>query len=287
MPVNGLETSSFYRVMLSYAYQEHPMKIFQSISQAVACLAAVALVCLFSPTTQGAAKAGAEQGQVIVVEVNGQASYTDGGQYVPLQKGAKLNQGTSIKTGPNSSVIIFLTNNKTELTIDASTTVNVDKLTSTKTGADTVSETEMELKEGKITGNVKKLSRASTFNVKTPVGVAGIRGTMFLVQANGVIHVLQGTVVITYVNPSTGVATPVTINAGQTFTPPANPAAPGARPTLAVINADVENTIVLQTRRMALVVSENPIVNIVIDQGATGPTVVIKPPDTFVTPTTP
>lgn len=247
------------------------MKIFQSLSQTVACLAALALVCLFSPTTQGAAKPGAEQGKVIVVEVNGQASYSDAGQFVPLKKDMTLNAGTSIKTGPNSSVIIYLSNNQSQLTIDASTTVNVDKLTSTKTGADTVSETEMELKEGKITGNVKKLSRASTFNVKTPVGVAGIRGTAFLVQANGVIHVLQGTVVITYVNPSTGVAMPVTINAGQTFTPPANPAAPGAQPTLAVINADVENTIAVQTKNMALVVSDSPVVKVIEAQFQTQP----------------
>ena len=223
-------------------------------------------VSLFIPANaHGAAKPGPEVGQAIIVSVNGQASYTDAsGQFVPLKPDMKLDPGATIKTGANSSVVVFLTNNKAQFTVDASTTITVNKLTATKTGADEVSETDLEVKDGKITGNVKKLSKASTFNVKTPVGVAGIRGTTFVIHANGVIHVTSGTVVIVYVNPSNGTSETVTVAAGQTFTPPPNPAAAGARPTLSVINNDVQNTITTEVKQMTKVVSSSEVVKVVM-----------------------
>lgn len=248
----------------------------------------MAAVSLFIPANaHGAAQPGPVVGQALIVSVTGQASYTDAsGQFVPLKPDMKLDPGATIKTGANSSVVVFLTNNKAQFTVDASTTVTVNKLTATRTGADEVSETDLEVKDGKITGSVKKLSKASTFNVKTPVGVAGIRGTVFVIHANGVIHVTQGTVVILYVNPSTGASEPVTVTAGQTFTPPPNPAAAGARPSLSVINNDVQNTIAVQVKQMAVVVSNNEVVNIIMTAsteprtGTKTTTVTIQPTET-------
>ena len=57
------------------------------------------------------------------------------------------------------------------------TLLGVDKLTFTQTGADVVTETQLDLKAGHIFGMVKKMSAASKYEVKIPNGVAGIRGT--------------------------------------------------------------------------------------------------------------
>ncbi len=65
------------------------------------------------------------------------------------------------------------------------TTLGIDKLTITDTGADTVSDTELNLKKGKIFASVKKLSGASQYLIKLPSGIAGVRGTKFSISADG------------------------------------------------------------------------------------------------------
>jgi len=66
--------------------------------------------------------------------------------------------------------------------VTSDTVLAIDKLSSVNTGADKVTETELDLRSGKIFGAVKKQSAASRFEVKIPNGVAGIRGTIFLDQ---------------------------------------------------------------------------------------------------------
>jgi len=106
------------------------------------------------------------------------------------------------------------------------TVVGFDKLTITKTGADKVTETQLDLKAGRIFGTVTKLSAASVYEIKIPNGVAGIRGTIYLIGADGIVSVLTGSVVVSYVsngsvitkevpagyqfNPATGQVTPIT-----------------------------------------------------------------------------
>jgi hypothetical protein len=96
------------------------------------------------------------------------------------------------------------------------TLMGVDKLTEMRTGADVVTETQLDLKAGHITGSVKKMSAASKYEVKIPNGVAGIRGTVFDISAEGLIKVLSGSVVLAYVGPSGSVVTQV-INGLQQF----------------------------------------------------------------------
>lgn len=87
------------------------------------------------------------------------------------------------------------------------TALGIDKLTSTQTGADVVTDTQLDLKAGRIFGTVKKMSPASTYEIKLPNGVAGIRGTIFDLSANGVLRVLLGSVGYAYVGPDGKVIT--------------------------------------------------------------------------------
>jgi hypothetical protein len=90
-------------------------------------------------------------------------------------------------------------------------------LTGVETGADRVSETLLDLKQGRISGTVKKLSAASKYEVKLPNGVAGIRGTIFDIQAAGVIKVYVGSMVVAWVDPTTQQVTTQTVMGGQSY----------------------------------------------------------------------
>ena len=72
-------------------------------------------------------------------------------------------------------------------------TMAIDKLTIVDTGADTVSDTELDLKKGKIFASVRKLSGASQYIVKLPTGVAGVRGTLFSISVDGAVACFEST----------------------------------------------------------------------------------------------
>ena len=91
-----------------------------------------------------------------------------------------------------------------------------DSLTATASGTDTVTETLLDLKKGSIFGNVKKQAAASRFEVKIPNGVAGIRGTTFLISASGNIACLIGSVVAAYTAATGDVNTQV-VSSGNQF----------------------------------------------------------------------
>ena len=98
------------------------------------------------------------------------------------------------------------------------TLLGIDKLTATETGADVVTETQLDLKAGHIFGMVKKMSAASKYEVKIPNGVAGIRGTVYDISAEGVVKVLSGSVVLAYVGPDGTTQTQVIMGL-QSLTP--------------------------------------------------------------------
>jgi hypothetical protein len=98
------------------------------------------------------------------------------------------------------------------------TVLAIKELTSTKTGSGTVQETQLDLRSGTIFGKSKKLSGGSKYEITLPNGVAGIRGTVYMINAQGLLDVLEGAVVIAYVAPDGSVITK-TVNAGYEFDP--------------------------------------------------------------------
>ena len=206
---------------------------------------AVALA-MFSVLAAQAADAGIAK----VVNIRGSARYmtTENPTWRPLKTGAILNPGTIVQTAAGSYADIVFNNPKATVAASAAltaaspsapssassgagsqpraeqdavrifenTVLGLDKLTMTQTGADKVTETQLDLKAGRILGTVKKLSAASTYEVKIPNGVAGVRGTVYTLSADGVLSVLSGSVVLAYVGPD---GTPVTkeIKAGEQY----------------------------------------------------------------------
>ncbi|HXF09935.1 MAG TPA: FecR domain-containing protein, partial [Desulfuromonadaceae bacterium] len=83
--------------------------------------------------------------------------------------------------------------------MQANTVLAINQLMISDTGVDAVSDTELDLRQGTIFGNVKKLSAASQYLIKIPTGIAGVRGTTFVISADGAITVVQGSMIISTV----------------------------------------------------------------------------------------
>jgi hypothetical protein len=153
-----------------------------------------------------------------VVRVQGSVSYSLGdNNWHPLVSGKYLPPGASIRTGDNGVVDVVLgiavdfpqagnipsrigmapdypvrgfmsykpTVEQNAIRLTENSLLTIDKLTTTDTGADTVSDTELDLKQGALYASVKKLSAAAQYIVKTPTGIIGVRGTQFNVALNG------------------------------------------------------------------------------------------------------
>jgi len=118
-----------------------------------------------------------------------------------VYKGMRLKEGDTVKTGKDSNAYIELDNDKV-VKLDASTVVTISNLSG---DADSGS-TNISLSSGKIFNDIKKkLTQNSTYKVRTPNAVMGVRGTLFFVGYNDLggrtgetnVAVLDGTVVAT------------------------------------------------------------------------------------------
>jgi hypothetical protein len=198
----------------------------------LAAVVTLAAVSVSAQTSDGIAK---------VVAKMGDARYFVAGDSTPhdVKVGMILKPGVTIQTasGAGNYVDLVLNNasavappspsasdiahfqpkaDQDGVRIFENTILAVDKLSKTSTGADVVSDTEMDLKAGSILGTVKKLTPTSKYEVKIPNGVAGIRGTIYFLNASGVLRVLTGSVVVAYVGSGGNVITQI-VNAGEQF----------------------------------------------------------------------
>jgi FecR protein len=190
-------------------------------------------------------------GVATIVRIQGEARYSPGdGTWHPLLVGKILGVGTIIQTGHDGTVDMVLgktvempqaaqwpdrigpapdvnvrglidykpsvEQNMVRMTGD--TMLAIDELTISDTGLDTVSDTELDLKQGRIFCSVKKLSAASEYLVKIPNGVAGVRGTLFEIDASGWCAVLKSSVLLALVGPD-GATTTHLLGEGNQFDP--------------------------------------------------------------------
>ena len=156
-------------------------------------------------------------GKAVVIKVVGSASYATakrGGGAV--QPGMIFRQGTRIVTGPGSSVVLDLGHNGETLVVRPDTTLSLDTLDLVPVGTDKAATTQVDLQRGSMGFSVKKLSTASKYEVRTPNGTAGIRGSEGVIYATGVFLCLDGTFLVSVKNLSTGVVETFTATAGNT-----------------------------------------------------------------------
>ncbi len=131
-------------------------------------------------TTPGAIKAGKIEGEAFRLTADGQS--------VPLKPGDSLIETDVVTTGKDSLVVlVFMNGSSVKLGADSKLAIEefkMDPLAEDIKVADlkqepNVSKTSLNLAYGEMVGDVKKLNKDSSYNIRTPVGAAGIRGTTF------------------------------------------------------------------------------------------------------------
>ena len=188
---------------------------------------------------------------VTVVRVQGEARYSPGDNaWHPLVAGKILNAGAVIQSDSNSTVDLVLSGKpiaipqtagapnavgaaadpnvrglvsspamveQNTVRMQGNTVLAIDRLTVSDTGADTVGDTELNLRFGEVFFNVKKISAASQYIIKIPNGVAGIRGSSGGLNAGGGMQMSNGTGIISLIR--NGVPVTFIVNAGFQFNP--------------------------------------------------------------------
>lgn len=130
-------------------------------------------------------------GVIKVARVQGEVTKLVAGVAVPIKNGDRVTESDTVVTGPTGGVVLVFANGSS-VKLGASSKLNIEefkmdplaadiKATDIKDREPTVSKTNLMLIEGELVGEVKQLNRAggSYYNIRTPVGAAGIRGTIF------------------------------------------------------------------------------------------------------------
>ena len=177
-----------------------------------------------------------------VVRIKGAARYSMGNKvWQPLKVGTILKSGSVVQTAADSYADIVLNEETTAETVSmprpaaspnalipsggsgggnqvsahdvvrvqSDSVLAIDKVSATDTGADRVTETELDLRTGSIFFSVKKQAAASRFEIKLANGIAGIRGTSGIAYSDGRIICGSGSVVTASTDPAGKVTTTV------------------------------------------------------------------------------
>ena len=221
------------------------MKISAYLSR---CAALGAFLALSSALVHAAPQAG----QAEVTRVSG--TVTIGGNAAKV--GDTAGPGSIIKTGASSQADFNLGVNGPDITVSADTTITVEELSFDDAGPSPVVSTKLNLQAGKVAGYVKKSSSQSTYTVVTPTTSAAIRGTTYLVTADGDVYVWDGCVDVTWQNMR------LSVYAGQHFDPRIGKVVPNTLPA------------VIPPRVQAPVSPIGPVINLspTIPTGGTTPT---------------
>jgi hypothetical protein len=138
-------------------------------------------VCAHAQTQLGQIKAARVQGDVQLIAKTGPA--------VALKNGDLISQSDSISTGKGASVVLVFANGSS-VRIGAESRLEIEQFLmdplaepisnpGTLKAEPTVSKTTLNLSYGEMVGDVKTLNSSSSYSIKTPVGAAGIRGTIY------------------------------------------------------------------------------------------------------------
>ena len=151
-----------------------------------------------------------------------------GGPYQPLSVGQRLYSGDSIKTGAGSHVDLDVGANVGALQVAPQSTFVLDKLTVTEAGSERLTETQLKVEMGAIYAKINKLGKGSRYEIATPKGIAGIRGSAAYVTADCQVTMLEGLAGVAFPTPAGPVNT-FLVHGGETVSPtdtPPHPAPP-------------------------------------------------------------
>lgn len=137
----------------------------------------------------------------------------------PVIVGQVAKPPSEIATASKSIARLFIGKNGPDLLVDENSKLSVDELTYDDSGSEPVISTKLSVKDGDVSGRVKRLSAQSVYTVSTPTTTAAIRGTVYTATKAGVVYVFDGSVDVIWTDPSTGRPANFNVSTGQMFDP--------------------------------------------------------------------
>jgi len=228
----------------------------------------LALIALVAQSFAGAIPISSKG--IVVTESRGQVEFTDAtGRWTPVVAGTELAEGVRIRTAAQASADLLLQYNGSVFRLAADSEMIVEKLQRSDTGLGMVTATRLKVEHGQLIGSQRKLHKPSVLEIVTPKGEAIIRGTEYVVNAQGAVSVLSGAVEVIYNLPGNKGSVKVTVAPGFSFNPATGTVVPTTSAFLQNIIANVD-----AVRQNAEVYKTG------------GATIVVKP-DTGMSPTGP
>jgi len=155
----------------------------------ISMLIRILLCTLVAAAFTAGASAQTAAGQIRAAKVEGQVTKIRADNTTaPLKNGDSLTETDTVLTGKNGSVVLVFSNGSS-VKVGTDSRLSIDEFKmdplaqeikpSELKAEPSVSQTKLNLAYGEMVGDVKKLKASSSYSVKTPVGAAGIRGTIF------------------------------------------------------------------------------------------------------------
>jgi hypothetical protein len=148
----------------------------------------IAFVCALSLVLAGtlfvrAAEEGRKEGKATVRTVHGKVEYLDNATWLPVRPNMKFDAGVTVRTGADGTADLSVNGLSSAVRITNNTTLQIPNMTYVGSAREGDTTTMLNLVSGSVLGNVKKITANSRYEIMTPHGVAGVRGTDFSVDA--------------------------------------------------------------------------------------------------------
>jgi hypothetical protein len=225
--------------------------------------------CIILTVMASVAATGAEEfsaARISIKAVNGKVDCSvDGAAYQRIKAGDVVGTGSMLKTEAGATADLILPDSGTVLRMLPETTLQLARLHKQAAGEQTVSDTSLKLLKGSVIGSQRKLAVPSHFDIVTPRGVANIVGTEYVVNADGAVTVLSGSVSVIYNLPGNKGSVQVSVPAGSSFNPATGIVVPTSPEFLQNIIADVntvkQNAEIFKAGGATIVVKPDPYVS--------------------------
>jgi hypothetical protein len=146
------------------------------------------------PANQQGTTANLGNVRVVKVEGRGAQLVNASGETSSLKEGSFIRQGTKILTGKDCNVVLLF-DNGTTVNVEPESDFSIEKFSQDPFDASNVdyqtlkaepskSLTRLNIPEGSIIVDIAKLKKDSSFQIATPLGSAGIRGTSLGIRSN-------------------------------------------------------------------------------------------------------
>lgn len=178
--------------------------------------------------------------ELLVKSVRGRSVYSeDRINWHPLDSNMVLRKGTLIRTGGDSTADFIMNSSGAALRLMPNTLVEATTLEKEVAGEEVITWTVLELRAGGIIGAQRRLDNLSTFRIDTEAGAVTIRGSEYIVLANGTVRCVAGQVLLNGDFAGNGWAT-YDVLAGSSFDPSTKAVAPSDQGLFTMVAADMD-----------------------------------------------